>query len=450
MPGAAARSAQVSALLLGAALLVAPWLGHFDDTDAQLYQVVARKMAERGGWLHPAYLDHLYPHFREHLPFGLWPFAAADLLGGESLARAVAALFSLATLALVAFIGRRMLGAWPAIAATLVLATTETFFRYGGATRLDPLLVLLANAAVALVLLGSGGAAPWALAGAAAAGAVLVKGPFGIVPLIAACGARALVDRSPRTLFSGAITAALALVPAIAFVALAPGWWETYGRNQLFASAVGARTDGATQPWFPLVALAGRFWPGLPLLAAGVAVAVRTRSREGRTLCLFAALQIALLCLPGRKVWNHLLIAWPALALVAGCAVLPLQAWLSRHARAMAAACIALAAAACLCAPAIGRLVDGPPCVGAREFAGALDGLHPGDSILVVSTPTSWRMLASLSAERRLEPDPRDALAPAVAAAQQLALATDKVAPAAGWREIGRARGWVLLRNQAR
>jgi len=450
VPDRAARTAQLAALALGAALLVAPWFGHFDDTDAQLYQVVARKMAERGGWLDPAYLDHLYPHFREHLPFGFWPFAAADLLGGQPLARAVAAAFSLATLALVAFLARRMLGAWPAIVATLVLALTETFFRYGGATRLDPLLVLLANVAAAPILLGPAGAASWLLAGLAAAGAVLVKGPFGILPLVAACCARAVFDRSPKTLLAGALTATLALVPAVAVVALAPGWWETYGRNQLLASAVGARTDGATQPWFPLVALAGRFWPGLPVLVAGVAVAVRTRSREARMLCLFAAVQIALLCLPSRKVWNHLLIAWPALALVSGCAVLPLTAWLSRHARVAAATCAALALAALLCAPAIGRLVDGAPCVGAREFAGVLDELHPGDPVLVVSSPTSWRMLASLAAERRLEPDPRDALAPAVSTAPRLALATDPVAPAAGWREIGRARGWVLLRNQAR
>lgn len=450
MPDPAARTAQVSALALGAALLVAPWFGHFDDTDAQLYQVVARKMAERGGWLDPEYLDRLYPHFREHLPFGLWPFAAADLLGGQALARAVAASFSLATLALVAWIARRMLGAWPAIAATLVLALTETFFRYGGATRLDPPLVLLANLAAAPVLLGATGAASWAFAGVTAAAAVLVKGPFGILPLIAACGARAILDRSPKTLLAGALTGGLALVPAVAFVVLGPGWWDTYGRNQLFASAVGARTDGAPQPWFPLLTLSGRFWPGLPLLAAGVAVAVRSRSREARMLCLFAALQIALLCLPARKVWNHLLIAYPALALVSGCAVLPLRGWLSRHARGTAAACVALALAAFVLAPALGRLVDGPPCVGAREFAGSLEELAPGDPILVVSSPTSWRMLASLSAERRLEPDPRDALPPAIPGAPRLALATDPVSLAPGWREIGRARGWVLLRNEAK
>src|SRR5438309_1094532 len=63
----ATSTALAAAVALGAALLVAPWAGHLDDTDAHLYTVVARKLAESRAWLDPAYLDHLYPHFREHL-----------------------------------------------------------------------------------------------------------------------------------------------------------------------------------------------------------------------------------------------------------------------------------------------------------------------------------------------------------------------------------------------
>src|ERR1700674_3993492 len=46
----AIRLAWAAVLVLAAALLVAPWFGHFDDTDAQLYQVVVRKMAQRRSW----------------------------------------------------------------------------------------------------------------------------------------------------------------------------------------------------------------------------------------------------------------------------------------------------------------------------------------------------------------------------------------------------------------
>src|SRR4051812_44065777 len=111
--GPANRAGYVATLIIGAALLIAPWFGHFDDTDAQLYQVVVRKMAQSRAFLDPRYLDHLYPHFREHLPFGLWPFTLATIAAGERAAPAVAALFSWTTLAGVAAVGTRLFGAGP-------------------------------------------------------------------------------------------------------------------------------------------------------------------------------------------------------------------------------------------------------------------------------------------------------------------------------------------------
>ena len=134
-------------LLCALALMVAPCLGHFDDTDAQLYEVVIRKMAESRSWLDPSYLNHLYPHFRDHLPFGFWPFVVARLSLGEHGPRFLAAAISLMVVIGVGLVGRRLMGDWPALAAMLVLASTETFFRYGAQTRLDGLVVLFGNAA---------------------------------------------------------------------------------------------------------------------------------------------------------------------------------------------------------------------------------------------------------------------------------------------------------------
>ena len=65
------RTAAGLALLLASAALVPPWTGHVDDTDAQLYQVVARHMVEDGRWLDLRYWPGVHPVFREHLPFGL-------------------------------------------------------------------------------------------------------------------------------------------------------------------------------------------------------------------------------------------------------------------------------------------------------------------------------------------------------------------------------------------
>ncbi|HET7788437.1 MAG TPA: glycosyltransferase family 39 protein [Myxococcales bacterium] len=443
------RICAAAILLAGAALLAAPWLAHFDDTDAQLYQVVVRTMARSGAWLDPRYLEHLYPRFREHLPFALWPYAVAVAALGEHAGPALAALFSVLTLALVVWTGDALLGRWAGLAAGLVLATTETFFRYGGAVRLDPLLVLLSTAACVPALLGWRSRRSWAIASALAALAMLVKPPFGLVPFFASAAARAIVDRSWRPLARGALGAAVACVPVVAFLAvdravLHAGWWTGYVQSQLLGSALGRRTDGSTQWWFPFLTVAGRFWPGLAL----VAVAAWLRPAKARVLWPWSALILLALCLPARKVWNHALIAYPALALLAGAACLPAAEWLDRHERAVRLLLLVLAGGAVACAPLIGRAVDGKPCTGSSEFAPELDRLAPGDEILVISSPTSWRTLASLSAERQVEPDPRRALPAAESATARVAIVQEDLAHGApGWREIRRARGWVLLRK---
>lgn len=89
------------------------------------------------------------------------------------------------------------------------------------------------------------------------------------------------------------------------------------------------------------------------------------------------------------------------------------------------------------------------PCTGSAELAPGLDRLQAGEEILVVSSPTSWRTLASLSAERGLEPDPLPALPPAsgIASASVAVVQEDLAQGAPGWREPLRARGWVLFRK---
>ncbi len=449
------RLAWAAVFVLACALLVAPWFGHFDDTDAQLYQVVVRKMVERRNWLDPSYLDHFAAHFRDHLPFGLWPFTAAQIVFGEHAPRVVAGLFSVAILAWTAGIGTKLLGEWPALIATLTLAATETFFRYGAEIRLDPLLVLLANAAALPALFGTTRRGPWIAATLFAALAVLVKGPFGLVPLVAAAVARTALDRSAAVLVRAVLVAALACVPIAAFLlldraVLHAGWWEAYGQRQLFASATGARTDGSTEWWFPFATIAGRFWPGLAVIAVGVLAAIVRRGAPRPVLlfAIFSVVMLGALCLPGRKVWNHAVVAYPGLALLAGALAMPASTWLVRHSRAVAVALAGAAVVAVIATPAIGRAVDRDPCVGSVEFRAALERLQPGDPILVVSSPTSWKTLASLAAERRLEPDPLASL-PAPPRDGALALVQDGLDRGAppGWTRAGHARGWTLLES---
>jgi hypothetical protein len=160
--------------------------------------------------------------------------------------------------------------------------------------------------------------------------AVLVKGPFGLVPFVAAGGARALADRSARPLVWTMAGALAAAAPLGLFLAadrrwLHAGWWEGYLLHQVIASAEGLRPDGRFGLLAPLPLIAGRFWPGLPLVALGIVLAFR-RDREARLLCSFCALMLAELCLPARKVWNHELVAYPGLALLAAAGARPLCA----------------------------------------------------------------------------------------------------------------------------
>ena len=167
-------------------------------------------------------------------------------------------------------------------------------------------------------------------------------------------------------------------------------------------------------------------------------------------IALFALLMLAELCVPARKAWPHELVAYPGLALLAGSALLPAARWLDAHRKPAVYALAAAALAAALLAPRIGRIVDGKPCVGASEFGAALDELKRGEAVLVVSSPTSWGMLASLAAERRLEPQPLAALPPASGGRAQVAIVQDSLlASAPGWTIAARARGWTLLRSSA-
>jgi 4-amino-4-deoxy-L-arabinose transferase-like glycosyltransferase len=466
-PGATAAGL---ALVIATAVLVAPWTGHVDDTDAQLYQVVARHMVEDKHWLDLRYLPGVYPHFREHLPFGLWPWAVAIRAAGEPALAPLAGLFTLLTLLLVGWMARRLGGWTMAAVAILVLGTTESFIIYGGRARLDPLLVLLVVASLAPVLCFPPSPRRWLLGALFASLAALVKGPFGLLPFLAAGLAVAWEYRSVRWLVASAGLTLLAAVPVGAFLlsdrAWGGGsWWRGYVDGQLFASAAGERTDGLEPPWFPFTTVASRFWPGLPLLALGLGRAFSwpkhleagepPTPRVARRLALCALLVLLGLAIPERKVWHHALGVYPVLALLAGAGAAPFaRHWLSTERR-RRAALGALAAVAFLVVGFValgGGALLWRPCVLAAEFRTDFDGLLPGEPVLVVSEPPHWHMVASLAAERRLEPWMERRLEEGTDHRARLALVEKHLLPAgslpAPWHEVGEARGWVLLRRE--
>jgi hypothetical protein len=274
-----------------------------------------------------------------------------------------------------------------------------------------------------------------------AALAVLVKGPFGLLPL--ACISLGL---GPRALWRGALACLAAIVPAAIFLlhdrAGSGSWWHGYVEQQLLASASGARLDGVVAWWFPLAVIAGRFWPGLPFAVYG---ALR-RQKAARALAIACVAIAALLCLPHRKWGNHTYVAFPLFAMLAGIGLAPLLERLPLR-RTVATLGAAAALAWVLSLAGVGRLVLRPPCVvHASELAPPLSALARGTHILIVAEKVDWLLTGELAQERGLVPWPQSRM-PEAALAHYALVQGEAVAPEP-WRELGRARGWALYRRQ--
>lgn len=453
------RTLTVALLALALGVVSIPWSGHVDDVDAQFYRVLTRHLLEDHTWFNLRFLPALFPVFREHVPFGFWPWVVADKLFGEGALGPVSALFTLATLYLVLRLGRRLGGNWVAVPAALVLIATDSFLLIGGRSRLDPLLYLLTTGSIFPVL-----ADPeprlrrWMLGALLAAGAALVKGPFGLLPFAAAISAAALQIRSWRWLLVGGALTLAAAVPLAAFLLDQrafgdPTWWTLYVDAQLLASARGARPTGH-RPWtFPFQTLATRFWPGLPLVALGLWPVVQRRAPAAQArLALTTVLILLGLTLPGRKVWNHVLIAYPLLGLLAGFGAASLLRPLAERRPgflplARRALPILAVVALGLSAVGVGRWLF-RPCVLQVEFAAPLAELHPGDRLAVLAHLEPWGMISMVATETPFLPEP--AMRPdwSLETGPRAMLVRDDTpvgAPPPPWRVAGAARDWTLL-----
>jgi 4-amino-4-deoxy-L-arabinose transferase-like glycosyltransferase len=461
------RLSAAAVLLLGAALLTAPWHGHLDD-DSQLYLVVARHIAAGEGWLDLRYLPGAYDHFREHLPFGFWPYALAIRHVGEWSVGPLAALFSLMTVAVVGIATLRLAGPAGAIVAMLALATPDTCWLYGGRLRLDPPLLFFATTAALPLLFERVRPAGWIVAVASAALAASIKGPFGLLPLPAAAFASALAYRHPQRALAGLAAVLVAATPLASFLwadhALGGGsWWHGYLEQQLYASATGRRTDGVLAWYYPFMAVLGRFWPGFVLVLVGAYRAVRAAFRspaDGPILALGlnALFLLAGLCLPARKVWNHELLAFPALALLSGAAVEPrLSAWIEARGlrlRVISAGLGLLALTMVIASIAgMGARLLPEPCPSSQDLAASLAGLAPGDPVLVVAPVIDWTTLANLAAERRVIPWPLQELPEEMSrgtsgvAGARVAMVKEPESqkrPIGPWLRVAWARGWSV------
>ncbi|HWE22477.1 MAG TPA: glycosyltransferase family 39 protein [Myxococcales bacterium] len=444
----APRVALALVLSISAALVVAPWKGHVDDVDAQVYQVVARNMVADGTWFDLRYLPNVWPRFREHLPFAFWPAAATMRVLGERAVDWMYALFTLATVWVTARIASRLAGPWSGVAAALALGTCESFWQYGGRLLLEPPLLLFATV--------SAGAAleprpSWGRAALFGALAMLIKGPFGLLPLACVVVGRAVTDRSWRHVVGGAVAGIAACAPAAMFLlvdrfARTGTWWSGYLEGRLIGWTTGSSAAGLALRWFPLRVVAGRFWPGLPAVAYGL---WRARNDRGlRPVAIACVLAPVLLCVPARNWGNHTYVVFPLLAILAGAAVGPaLERYLSLVGERAAIAALAIVALAtwALSLAGVGRFVLQPPCVVSSEFAHPLAPVPPGTTVPVVSTSMEWLLIGELAAERRVSPVLLPTLP--VSGDARVAIVREGEPVREPWRAVAAARGWLLVRR---
>lgn len=469
------------AITLVAALIASPSLrGHIDDPDAPIYHVLARNMLLDRTWFDLRLYTEEGP-WRDHLPFGLWPFAAAIHLMGEHAIPFVAASCALVTIALVGWVGHGLAGRSAGLIAMLVLGTHTLFFLYAARSRLDPILMMFATAAAAPLFVRRIEVKHWVFAALLGAAATLVKGPFGLLPLVSAIGARAILQPCGRVLVLGIGAILLAVVPVALFLLqdkwMGKGtWWNGYFLDQIVASATGTRNGSAEvlTPWYPLSIAFPQIFPGVPVVLLSLWF-VLTRKGEGverapvctlpshiqlRMLCLLCLFMFCGLLLPARKILHHALIVVPWLAILAGAGVGPqLDRWLGARHLCRMSLHVFLAGSVVLWAVVLagkGPRYPSRPCIFATELRQILDNLYLryGETVWVIGDPLSQGHATLLAAERRVSVQrskvfplhglPTDSLVNA-----RVALVRENGLPAdlGGWQELGRARGWVLLQH---
>jgi len=215
------------AVLVFAALVVGLPAGRaplWDPNEAR-YMLLARDILDSGRWLIPDLRGEPYLN-KPQLFF--WSVAVASLPGGEVTERTAAlpaVLSSIATVAAVFAIGARTWGVGAGALAALVLTSTIGFFAIGHHGQSDVMVTAWTWWALYGLLLArrAGYAAlPLGAFYACVAGAIMSKGPMGLLGLAAGFAAVAIVDGWRDTV---RLRPALGLVVLV--VLLAP-WYGTY------------------------------------------------------------------------------------------------------------------------------------------------------------------------------------------------------------------------------
>ncbi len=276
------RRATLLLLLLGSVTFLAglgrPAIG---DSDEAFYAEAAREMRERGDWLTPYY--NYETRFQKPVLY-YWLIGGTYAMAGigEAQARLWAALSGIGLALVTAAAGRRWRDEPTGLLAGAIVATSFGYFSIGRLSLPDLPLAFFVTLTVYATLVGTLDDHPratrWlALAGAAAGGALLMKGPVGLVVAgLAILPAWWLQRRRVRVPVAGALLA-VALLAAIGlpwYVAmyLAHGrpYLDSFFLGDNFERFATSRFNDPRPFWFYLPIVVGGMLPWTPLAAAAL------------------------------------------------------------------------------------------------------------------------------------------------------------------------------------
>jgi len=130
----------VSILIISSgAFLILGWWQDGINLDSTTYAVIARNMADHGGWFSPHYTPYYHPLFAEHPYLVMWAQAIIFKVFGanDSTARIFGQLCTMGSVIAVYYIGKEIMGKGLGLLCGLVLILTYNFMQGGNSTLLD-------------------------------------------------------------------------------------------------------------------------------------------------------------------------------------------------------------------------------------------------------------------------------------------------------------------------
>jgi 4-amino-4-deoxy-L-arabinose transferase-like glycosyltransferase len=320
-------AAQIALVLLLAAAVILPSLGSAPLERAEIYFMDgARAMVETGDWVVPRYQGE--PFF-DKPALTYWLMAGAFQALGFTLGagRLVSALAALGSIAVTAWLGRRLLGGRAGAWAGLAFGTTLLVLSFGRVAMSDMLLTLWCTLAVALGVGALDGRGPtparMAVLGGVLGLGFLTKGPVALV--LAGLGLALLFVRGhegrrlrpgPKGWIAGAAAFTVVGLGWFAAVAarLGTGPLAYFFFRENLERFAGETYDADRSPLFYVWTYfaAGLPWSLLFPLAAG------RGARRAALPLLWMALMVVPLSLSRGKIDYYLLPLMPAASLVVG------------------------------------------------------------------------------------------------------------------------------------